>query len=388
MKRLLVVLSISLFLCACGGGGSTGTTNASTALPITVSVSPSAQTALDQGQTLAFNATVSNDVQSQGVKWSVSGAACSGSACGTLTNTTNTTATYNTPASVTSSLTVKVTATSIADTTKSAASTAVINPAPAVTTTTLASGIAGTVYNATLAATGGTGNLTWGLVSGSAVPAGLNLSNSGALSGTPTAAGTSTFTVTVTDSAATPVAVQKQLAITVNAPLAVTTASLSSGVVDSTYSASLASSGGAASVSWSLAPGSSLPANLTLSGSGTISGIPTAAGTTNFTVVATDSGKPTPQTAKQQLSITIEPGAIVDHHRNPRHGHGGSRIFRQPHGQRRHHVLHLEPGARLFLAGGPDLEHFRSNCRSPLCRRNHPFHRNRCGFGFPTAESK
>lgn len=49
---------------------------------------------------------------------------------------------------------------------------------------------------------------------------------------------------------------------------------------------------------------SSLPAGLSLSSSGLISGIPTAVGTTSFTVTATDSA-PTPQTDDQALSIKI-----------------------------------------------------------------------------------
>jgi hypothetical protein len=58
-------------------------------------------------------------------------------------------------------------------------------------------------YLATLAAAGGTGNLTWSLASGSTLPSGLTLSSSGTISGTPAstvAVGTYTFTAKVTDS--------------------------------------------------------------------------------------------------------------------------------------------------------------------------------------------
>ena len=70
-----------------------------------------------------------------------------------------------------------------------------------VTTTSLPGAIAGVPYSATLAASGGVAPYTWSLASGS-LPAGLTLDPStGTIAGTPAAPGTSTFTVTVTDSA-------------------------------------------------------------------------------------------------------------------------------------------------------------------------------------------
>src|SRR5205823_7815501 len=58
----------------------------------------------------------------------------------------------------------------------------------------------GTAYSQTLAATGGTPPYAWSVISGS-LPAGLTLNaTSGAISGTPTTAGTSNFTVQVIDS--------------------------------------------------------------------------------------------------------------------------------------------------------------------------------------------
>ena len=69
----------------------------------------------------------------------------------------------------------------------------------AITTASLASGKVGTAYAASLGASGGTTPYKWSITSGS-INAGLSLSSSGAISGTPTAAGTSSFTVQVTDS--------------------------------------------------------------------------------------------------------------------------------------------------------------------------------------------
>src|ERR1035438_1395556 len=67
------------------------------------------------------------------------------------------------------------------------------------TSTLLLSGFAGGAYSQDLAATGGSGAYTWTITSGT-LPAGLTLSGAN-ITGTPTAAGTFTFTLQVTDSA-------------------------------------------------------------------------------------------------------------------------------------------------------------------------------------------
>lgn len=70
--------------------------------------------------------------------------------------------------------------------------------APTITTESLLDGEVGTAYNQTLTATGDS-PITW-TVSGT-LPAGLTLNSNGTISGTPTAAGTSTFTVKAENSA-------------------------------------------------------------------------------------------------------------------------------------------------------------------------------------------
>jgi sugar lactone lactonase YvrE len=71
-------------------------------------------------------------------------------------------------------------------------------PAIIFSTTSLSSGATLVPYTATISASGGVGPLTYAVTSGS-LPAGITLSSAGALSGTPTIAGTSTFTVTASD---------------------------------------------------------------------------------------------------------------------------------------------------------------------------------------------
>jgi len=85
-----------------------------------------------------------------------------------------------------------------------------------ISTPSLPAGTVGTVYSQTLAATGGTSPYTNWVVSSGTLPAGLALAPAtGVISGTPTTAATSNFTVSVTDAATA--TVSKALSITVNA---------------------------------------------------------------------------------------------------------------------------------------------------------------------------
>ena len=89
-------------------------------------------------------------------------------------------------------------------------------------------------------------------------------------------------------------------------PLTVLTSSLAGGTVGAAYSQSLSASGGTLPYTWSLVPGlGTLPAGLTLSGSGVISGTPTTAATSNFTVRVTDQPG---TTAQKALSIVVSAG--------------------------------------------------------------------------------
>jgi Putative Ig domain len=187
-----------------------------------------------------------------------------------------------------------------------------INPALAVSTTSLPNGTANVAYSQTLTATNGTTPYSWSISAGS-LPSWANLSaTTGAITGTPTAAGTFNFTIKVTDSASPTNATATQpLSIIINPALTITTSSLPNGTVGIAYSQTAAVTGGTTPYTWSISAGS-LPswANLNAT-TGVITGTPTATGTANFTVQVTDSTSPTHALATQALSITINPALSI-----------------------------------------------------------------------------
>ncbi len=177
-----------------------------------------------------------------------------------------------------------------------------------ISTTSLPDGVLNTAYNATLQSTGGTGAVTWSLTTGT-LPAGLTLNaGTGAITGTPTAGGTSPITVKVTDSATPPNSVTTALTITINtaAPtFAISTSSLPNGSVGTPYDQILSATGGTAPFTWSILSGA-LPAGLSLNAkTGEITGAPTAATTGasfTFAITVTDSSA-TPLAAQKQFTL-------------------------------------------------------------------------------------
>ena len=142
----------------------------------------------------------------------------------------------------------------------------------------------GRAYSQTITAIGGATPYTFTLVGG-ALPTGMTFTSSGALSGTPLAAGTFNFTLRVTD-AATQTADQSYQLV-VNAPaIALAPASLPGGTVGRAYAQTLTASGGTAPYTYAVTAGV-LPAGLTLSSAGALSGTPTTAGSFNATVMTT-----------------------------------------------------------------------------------------------------
>jgi hypothetical protein len=158
-------------------------------------------------------------------------------------------------------------------------------------------------YSATLTAGGGVQPYTWAIASGT-LPPGLSISSSGVINGTPTALGNTTFKIQVTDSQTPTAAVDVATkSITVNQPIAISTQTLTDGSVGVPYSAVLVAVGGVPPYTWSLTSGT-LPAGVSVSAAGVISGTPTNQETQTFTVQAADSQTP-PSTATASLTLTI-----------------------------------------------------------------------------------
>jgi hypothetical protein len=182
----------------------------------------------------------------------------------------------------------------------------VLPPDLVIATSSLPGSTVGVSYTTTLAASGGITPYLWSIATGGPPP-GLSLnSQTGAISGTPSSAGTFTFTAQVSDAQNPPDRATKSLSITVSqpAPPNITTTSLPSGKRNKSYSQTLRATGGITPYTWSVAAGS-LPPGLALNAStGVISGKPTTLGKYNFTVRVRDS-QPTPASDTQALSITV-----------------------------------------------------------------------------------
>jgi hypothetical protein len=224
----------------------------------------------------------------------------------------------------------------------------------------------GTTFSVDLEATGGNGNYTWSLATGSALPPGLSLNpGSGVISGTLNQAGGFSFTVRVTDNA-TPVAAtgQKTFTLTVQ-DFVVSTTSLPEARVGVNYTATLAVGGGptvpAADYQWTLVSGTnSLPSGISFNtATGTFSGVAAPIGTPsqNFAIQVsarhTPSGLTTPVRSLQlvvtggglDISVTSLPVGIV----NQPYGTTGTGITITPVNGTAPYTIELTQAAQLRL---------------------------------------
>jgi hypothetical protein len=158
-----------------------------------------------------------------------------------------------------------------------------VNPA------SLPNGAVGTPYNQTVTASGGTSPYVFSLSSGT-LPTGLSLNGAtGAITGTPTTAGTFTFTITATD--ANGCTGSRLYEINIASPgcpvITLSPTTLPPGTALFPYSQQITASGGTAPYVFSIAAGA-LPPGLFLSTSGLISGAPQQPGLFSVTIRATD----------------------------------------------------------------------------------------------------
>jgi uncharacterized repeat protein (TIGR03803 family) len=168
---------------------------------------------------------------------------------------------------------------------------------PAITSAATATGKVGVAFSYQITASNAPTSF-----GATGLPAGLTISTTtGLISGTPTAAGASTVTLSATNAGGTGT---KTLTLTINPPTPVITSVLTAtGKVGVAFSYQITATNAPASFG-----ATGLPAGLTVSTTtGLISGTPTAAGTTSVTIKATNAGG----TGTATLSLTINPATPV-----------------------------------------------------------------------------
>ncbi len=162
-----------------------------------------------------------------------------------------------------------------------------------ITTTFLPAGTVGVAYSAQLQSSGGTGTVHWSIVVGGAgpadgtLPAGLNLSTSGLISGVPTTVGSSSFTVSAEDQTEDVATQPLSIQIAACGPT-LTPASLPDGDVNTPYPQVMFSEVGcsnSASFTFTSQPNPPAP-GLVLRG-GVLSGTPTQLGANSFYITPT-----------------------------------------------------------------------------------------------------
>ncbi len=151
---------------------------------------------------------------------------------------------------------------------------------------TLPNASQGTAYSQTLTASGGTGPYTLVLISG-ALPAGLSFNPStGAITGTPTGSGPSTFTIQATDINGNIGSRTYTVNVGTNA-LTINPTALPTAPMGRPYNQALSGVGGTGPYVFSLQSGA-LPPGLSISAAGLITGTPTVEGSFAFAMLVRD----------------------------------------------------------------------------------------------------
>ncbi len=222
--------------------------------------------------------------------------ATSGPGCFTVTSSTSLDIS-SMPAHAAGSVTVEVVSLGV-----SGSGTYTYNPGPALSFAAPPGGEVNTAYSDQLTMTGGTSPITWSVSTGT-LPPGITLSAStGLLSGTPTTAGSYSFTVKVTDSSG--LTATEPVTLTIIPGPSLSFPAPPAGWTHTVYGDTLTESGGTSPYTWTVSSGS-LPAGISLSADGNLSGTPTATGTFAFTVKVSDANS---QSATEATSITVSAG--------------------------------------------------------------------------------
>ena len=177
----------------------------------------------------------------------------------------------------------------------------------AITTTSLPEQTVNHPYSTSVSGFGGALPYTWSV--SPALPANLSLDPAtGAISGTPTTAATTTHTFTLRDSSVPSQTVEQMLSLTIEPPLAITTTALPNASIAAAYNEPVETVGGIGALTFSIVlPGTgTLPPTLSLNPTtGMISGIPTAlAGPYPFIVQVQDTSG---QQDTRALSVRVTP---------------------------------------------------------------------------------
>ncbi len=201
-RILLLPLTVALTLVACSNNSNRGVTgNVGVGTGVALST-PGSVTELQVATTIVVTASVTADVNNAGVTFSMTGSAIALGA--TLTDITATTATFVAPNSATGAVDATITAVSVVNPISVASVTLIVLGTPVMNPAQLFPANVNVPYSASITVAGGEPDFTWELTAASKpVPPGLllNGSTSGidAITGTPTTAGTYTFTVQATD---------------------------------------------------------------------------------------------------------------------------------------------------------------------------------------------
>lgn len=182
-------------------------------------------------------------------------------------------------------------------------------PAIALSPASLPAMLVGGSLSQLITASGGAAPWCWALTSG-ALPPGLAYDpGTSTISGTATTAGSYAFTITATD--ANGCQGSQSYVVQVDCPvIALSPTELPFGSVGAPYARTLTASAGNAPLAWSVSSGS-LPDGITLAAAtGVLSGVPTTAGTSVFSITATDAYGCT-GSANYTIDVFLTPPASV-----------------------------------------------------------------------------